>query len=168
MRRTGYDFEASYRLPLADLASGWGGSLTARFSGTYYDKFGENVNNAGFIERAGETSSLGNPRFTTNSSLTYDDRILTLQLQMRTIGKGKYNNLFTEGNQINNNTVAGRTYFNMSANLRATEKFEFFGVINNLTDRDPPLVPQNFGYPTVPQFFDMIGRSYRVGVRVRM
>lgn len=168
VRRSGYDFEASYRMPLANLTTGWGGALTARFSATYFDRYGENVNNAGFIERAGETSSLGNPRLSTNSSLTYDDSKFTLQLQMRTIGKGKYNNLFVEGNQINNNRVAGRTYFNLSGNIHATDQIEFFGVVNNLTDRAPPLVPQNFGYPTVPQFFDMIGRSYRIGVRVRM
>jgi len=168
VRRSGYDFEAAYRLSLSSLSSNLGGSLTARFSATYFDHFGENVNNAGFIERAGETSSLGSPRFVTNNSLTYDDERLTLQLQMRTVSKGKYNALFTEGVQINDNTVSGRTYFNLSANVRVTDRFEFFGVANNLLDRDPPLVPQNFGYPTVPQYFDVIGRSYRVGVRVRL
>lgn len=165
VQRTGFDFEASYRLPLNRLSAGLGGALTARFSGTHYDKFGEDITGTGFIERAGDIA--GSPRFTTNSSLTYDDRTLTLQLQMRTIGSSNYNNLFTEGNQINDNSVEGRTYFNLSTTIRATDQFELFGVVNNLTDRDPPLIPQNFGYPTVPQFFDMIGRTYRFGARVK-
>lgn len=168
VRRRGFDFEASYRLPLARLSNDLAGSVTARFSGTLNNDFGENVNNSGFIDRAGETSSLGTPKFISNSSLTYDDRVVTAQLQMRTVGAGKYNNLFTTGNQISDNEVPGRTYFNASVNVRAGDRFEFFGVVNNLTDRDPPLVPQNFGYPTVPQFFDTIGRTYRAGVRIKL
>ena len=167
IQRTGWDFEASYRLPLDRLSAGMPGAITARFSGTSFDRYGEDITGAGFIERVGETSAAGTPRFITNSSVTYDDRLLTLQLQMRTIGSGNYNNLFAEGVQINDNSVEGRTYFNLSTTIRATERFELFGVVNNLTDRDPPLVPQNFGYPTVPQFFDMIGRSYRFGARVK-
>lgn len=165
VERKGFDFEASYRLPLDRLSAGMGGSLTARFSGTLYDKFGEDITGTGFIERAGDIA--GSPRFLTNSSITYDDDLLTLQLQMRTIGSSAYNRLFVEGVQINDNSVPSRKYFNLSATIRATEQFEFFGVVNNLTDRDPPLIPQNFGYPTVPQFFDMIGRSYRFGARVK-
>lgn len=168
IKRTGFDFEASYRLPLAQLSTGLGGALTARFSATRFNRFGEDITGAGYVERAGETSSAGNPRFVTNSSLTYDDSVLTLQLQMRTIAKGKYNNQFVEGTQINDNSVPGRTYFNMSTTIKAGEKFELFGVVNNLTDRDPPLIPQNFGYPTAPQYFDMIGRTYRFGVRVKL
>ncbi len=167
IQRSGYDFEASYRLPFDRLSASMGGALTARFSGTHFDRYGEDITGTGFIERAGESSAAGTPRFITNSSLTYDDRVLTLQLQMRTIGSGKYNNLFTEGVQINDNSVEGRTYFNLSTTIRATEQFELFGVVNNLTDRDPPLIPQNFGYPTVPQFFDMIGRNFRFGARVK-
>lgn len=163
--RTGFDFEASYRLPLDRLSGRLGGSLTARFSGTLYDKFGDDITGTGFIEHAGDI--VGSPRFLTTSSLTYDNEKLTLQLQMRTIGSSRYNNQFTQGVQISNNAVPGRTYFNLSANFRATKQFEFFGVVNNLLDRDPPLVPQNFGYPTAPQFFDMIGRSFRFGARVR-
>lgn len=165
IQRRGFDFDASYRLPLDRLSAGMPGALTARFSGTYYDKFGEDITGTGFIERAGDI--VGSPRFLTNSSLTYDDAVFTLQLQMRTISSSKYNNLFVEGVQINDNSVPSRTYFNLSSTFRVSDRFEFFGVVNNLTDKDPPLVPQNFGYPTTPQFFDMIGRSYRFGARVR-
>ena len=30
------------------------------------------------------------------------------------------------------------------------------------------MIPQNFGYPTVPQFFDMIGRGYRAVIRLKI
>jgi len=45
---------------------------------------------------------------------------------------------------------------------------EIFGVVNNLLDRDPPITPQNFGFPYINTFFDPIGRSFRIGVRYKM
>lgn len=166
--RAGWDFETSYRLALQNFSQNLPGALTFRFSGTLLDKYGEDLNNAGFIERKGETSATGSPSFITNSTITYDDEVLTAQLQMRTFNAGNYNNLFVEGVQINDNRVSGAAYFNFSTTVRATEQAEFFAVVNNLLDRDPELIPQNFGYPTVPTFFDTIGRSYRVGIRIRL
>ena len=166
--RKGWDFEASYRLGMGEVLGSGPGALTFRFSGTLLDEYGENLNNSGFISRKGETSASGSPDFITNSSITYDDDLLTMQLQMRTLSSGNYNNLFTEGVQISDNSVDGAAYLNFSTTIRANERAEFFAVINNLLDRDPELIPQNFGYPTVPQFFDTIGRSYRVGVRIKL
>jgi outer membrane receptor protein involved in Fe transport len=166
--RSGWDFEASYRLGLGELLGSGPSAITLRFSGTLLDEYGENLNNTGFISRKGETSAVGSPEFITNSSATYDDDQLTMQLQMRTLSSGNYNNLFTEGVQISDNSVEGAAYLNFSTTIRATEQAEFFAVVNNLLDRDPELIPQNFGYPTVPQYFDTIGRSYRVGVRIKL
>jgi outer membrane receptor protein involved in Fe transport len=93
---------------------------------------------------------------------------VTLGVQLRTVGGGKYNNLFTQGVQINNNKVPGVNYVNLSAALRPIKGIEIFGVINNLFDRDPPLEPQNFGFPFIPSWHDPIGRAFRFGVRYRM
>jgi len=166
-QRSGFDFAASYRLPLSRIST-LPGSVTFQFAGNYIKHYRDNINDAGWVERAGETSASGTPHFLTTSSITYDDKLLTLALQMRTVEHGKYNNLYTEGVQINDNRVPGRTYFNLSATVRPTEHFELFGVVNNLTDVDPPLTPQNFGFPYVNTFFDPIGRSFRIGVRYRM
>ena len=132
IRRSGVDFAASYRVPL-DLFSASGG-LTFNLAGTRVIHFGENVNNAGFIERAGEISASGSPKWITTSSISYDDDALTLMLQMRHFSSGNYNNLYTEGVQINNNHVPGAAYFNLSATYRASRNIEFFGVVNNLLD----------------------------------
>jgi len=43
---------------------------------------------------------------------------------------------------------------------------QLFGVVNNLFDKDPPFAPEG-QYPTNPTYFDQIGRTYRVGVRVQ-
>jgi outer membrane receptor protein involved in Fe transport len=41
---------------------------------------------------------------------------------------------------------------------------QLFGAINNLFDKDPPVAPSSFG-PTNNVLYDVIGRTYRVGVR---
>jgi outer membrane receptor protein involved in Fe transport len=165
--RRGWDFEASYRLPLSRVTSSVGGALTLRFSGNYIKRYRDNILGA-ITERAGEVSGLGSPRWLTNSFVNYDNDLWSLGLQMRTVGKGKYNNTFVEGVTINDNTIEARTYFNLTASVRPIKGVEVFGVINNLTDRDPVLAPQNFGFPFVPVWHDPIGRAYRMGVRYKL
>jgi outer membrane receptor protein involved in Fe transport len=165
--RRGWDFEASYRLPLSRLTTSVAGTLTLRFSGNYVQRYRDNI--LGVItERAGEVSALGSPKWLTNSFINYDNKLWSLGLQMRTVGKGTYNNTFVEGATINDNTIEGRTYFNLSASVRPIKGVEIFGVVNNLTDRDPVLAPQNFGFPFVPVWHDPIGRAYRIGVRYKL
>ena len=48
--------------------------------------------------------------------------------------------------------------------------FEFFGVVDNLFDRDPPIVPSLSSsavllVPTNYTLYDTIGREFRAGVR---
>jgi outer membrane receptor protein involved in Fe transport len=43
---------------------------------------------------------------------------------------------------------------------------ELFGVVNNLFDKDPPKnLPSSFG-PTNNVLYDVLGRSYKVGLRL--
>ncbi len=167
-QRIGWDFEASYRLPLARLSASLPGSVTARFSANNVVHYRDNINGTGFIERAGEVSAAGSPKWLTNSSITYDSAMVTTGVQLRTIGGGRYNNLFTEGLQINDNSVPRVAYVNLSAAIRPIAGIEVFGVINNLFDRDPPLAPANFGFPFIPSWHDPIGRAFRFGVRYKM
>ena len=165
--RQGYDFEASYRLPLSRLTSSVPGSLTFRFSGNYIQHYRDTLLGI-VIERAGEVSAAGSPHWLTNSSITYDSDLLTLGVQLRTVGKGRYNNLFVEGVNINDNSIPGVRYLNLSAAIRPIKGVEVFGVVNNLFDRDPPLEPQSFGFPFVPVWHDPIGRAFKIGVRYKM
>jgi iron complex outermembrane receptor protein len=169
--RRGWDFEASYRLPLDQLSRSAKGVISFRFSGNYIQRYRDDI--LGVVtERAGEVSGVGSPKWLTNSSINYDNALWSLGLQMRTVGKGTYNNTFVEGgtgtDSINDNTIESRTYFNLSGSIRPTDKFEFFAVVNNLTNKDPVLAPANFGFSFVPVWHDPIGRAYRVGVRLKM
>jgi hypothetical protein len=44
-------------------------------------------------------------------------------------------------------------------------ELEVFGLIDNVLDKDPNIVPTG-GYPTNAAFFDTFGRRWRAGVRV--
>lgn len=59
-------------------------------------------------------------------------------------------------------------YFNLNGSWNFGPKTgtELFAQVNNLANRSPPLAPQ-LQYPSNPVFFDLIGRSYRVGVRMK-
>jgi len=167
-QRQGWDFELSYRLPLNQLTTSAAGAMTFHFSANYIKHYRDNINGTGYVERAGEVSAAGTPHWLTNSSINYDNKLWSLGLLIRTVGGGKYNNTFVEGVNIDNNRVPAVTYLNLTASVRPIKGIEIFGAINNLTDRDPPLEPQSFGFPFIPIWHDPIGRAYRVGVRYKM
>jgi len=164
-KRSGLDILVSYRTPLDRYLSGVPGALTLNFAGNYILKYGDNIANAGYIERVGETVST--PRFTSTLTATYDIGKASVTAQWRHISSGLYNVTFVEGVNINDNTVDGADYINLSGSYDLTEKLQLFGVVNNLFNKQPPIAPQNFGYPTINTWFDLIGRTYKMGARYR-
>ena len=111
--------------------------------------------------------------------MTYQSDRFSGQVQVRYISSGLYNVTYIgpdqEGydpllpNSISDNHVGAVTYVNLNAQYRlwgeGDSKVEIFGVINNLFDRDPPnALPSSFG-PTNNVLYDVVGRTYKVGVR---
>jgi outer membrane receptor protein involved in Fe transport len=74
------------------------------------------------------------------------------------------------GNQsVNVNTVPSYEVYTLSGTydfqLTQDNSLQLWGTINNLLDEEPPLVGGGTG-GTAPQFFDTLGRNYRVGLRM--
>ena len=127
---------------------------------------------------AGTFGGFGAPDWNVNASVSYARDRYSITLQTRYISDGVvdprylepgdagYNaaNVFT----INDNDVDSAIYTALSARyelpMGGDRSWELFGAINNLFDKDPPLVPDAF-YPTNTTYFDQIGRTFRVGVR---
>ena len=70
---------------------------------------------------------------------------------------------------ISDNKVGAWTYVNFNLQYalwrQGDRKVEIYGAISNLFDKDPPVdVPSSFG-PTNNVLYDVVGRSYRAGVR---
>jgi outer membrane receptor protein involved in Fe transport len=182
----GWDVEASYSLPLSALSSGADGNLSLRVLSTIVDDLITTDPSGRSVDRAGMNGSpvsqpSGVPRYVINSYLTYSGDLFSAQLQVRHISGGRYNTELIgpdeEGydpllaNSINDNRIGAWTYANFNASYQlwsdGDRNAELFGVVNNLFDKDPPVdAPSSFG-PTNNVLYDVVGRSYRVGMRVR-
>jgi len=180
VKTKGVEVEFAYRQPLfADT------ELNLRLLGTYVDEL-VTEDSAGATDRAGQTGSrsgtvLGVPDYTIDGVASFTKAASTLTLHGRYIPSGMYNVAFigpddpdysiTLPTSVNNNTVPGRFYLDMSFTQAVTfggdDEAEFFFAINNLLDRDPPAIPSgNLGTNQV--LFDPVGRAFKVGVRTRI
>lgn len=188
-RARGYDFEAGYRFDLFD------GSFNARLFGTYTEDLiandglgvGRTFNAAGVIQtlgsvidRAGQvggftsssiTGATSQPRLILNGSLTYSRDNWSVTLQERYIGGGLIDASLVGPDSpfynaaspisIGDNTIDERIYTNISANYQINDAVEIYGVINNVANTEPP-----FAYTSYAGFYDKIGRTYKMGMRL--
>lgn len=114
--------------------------------------------------------NLGIPTWTANGVATYSLDRLSVMAQGRYISSGSYNNSFVEGTHIDDNSLPSRFYLNLSGQYEfdlAGRSLRVFGVIDNLLDRDPPPVPGTI-VVTNANFYDVIGRSFRLGLVVNL
>jgi len=188
-RARGYDFEVGYRFDLFDA------SWNARLFGTYTEDLiaddglgvAPRFNAAGVIQtfgsvidRAGQvggftsssiTGATSQPRLILNGSLTYSRDNWSVTLQERYIGGGLVDASLVGPDSpfysaaspisIGDNTVDGRIYTNISANYQINDAVEIYGVVNNVTNEQPP-----FAYTSYAGFYDKIGRTWKVGMRL--
>jgi iron complex outermembrane receptor protein len=193
----GFDFELDYRLQLSDISQSLGdGRLGLRLLANHqYDQVVQpdpSVESRDFAGQTGPVLGGGNlsptPDWMFTGFLTYDNGGFNATLSMRRINSGIYNIDRigpddprydpTLPDSINDNTVDGRTYFNLAMSYEiplpggsGDRSVEIFGSIENLFDTDPPVAPGGGGgggsnYPTNPVFFDTFGSRFRAGVRV--
>lgn len=177
----GADIEADYRLPLSRILENSPAELQFRVLGTYVDEsitetFGIAVDRAG---QTGGLASPGVPEWLVNAFVTYVHGPASITLQGRFIDSGIMDATRigpddpgyapTLPNSINENRVSGRTYVNLYGSfdfsLPNTQGAQLFASVSNLFDEKPPLAPET-QYPTNPTYFDQIGRTYRLGLRV--
>lgn len=70
---------------------------------------------------------------------------------------------------INYNQMAGAFYVDVGGSYDISDQVSAYFKIDNLLDRDPPPSPQtNTGLDTNPALYDIIGRTYRIGIRYKM
>lgn len=178
---SGIDVEMRYRFAPAWIP----GAFRLRGLLTYVDDLTV-TNPSGPQRRVGQVSEFnrvpGVPRLQGNAEIAFDSHDnWKLALQARYVGKGRYSNILTEGagapNTINDNSVSARVYLSLSTSygfeLPNGRSVELFGVVNNLLDQDPPLIPSGAAGGTRESstsaiFYDVIGRYYRVGVRFKL
>jgi outer membrane receptor protein involved in Fe transport len=191
----GVDFEAAYTLPVGAgslnfrvLASYLYDQLfSTGLADATTGKLSPPINYAG---QSGPTAAFGSfntsPKWQGNLFATYAQGPFSGTIQVRYVGPGRYLTVTpdtgelvvgpndpgyatTNPDSISNNHVKSATYMNLSASYKFfDDRFELFGSLNNVFDKSPVIAPGGNGYPTNPVYFDTYGRTWRVGVRVKM
>jgi iron complex outermembrane receptor protein len=180
----GWDVEANYSLPLSVFGGNSDADLEFRALATFVKDL-ITIDTTGLaVDRAGQNGSgvsqpSGLPDYTINAFLTYRANPFSAQLQVRHISAGRFNVTYIGPdeagyspllpNSVSDNKVQAVTYVNLNAQYQLLDNdnasVELFGVINNLFDQDPPNdIPSSFG-PTNNVLYDVVGRSFKIGVR---
>ncbi len=181
----GIDFALNYALPINDIFTGESARITLTSQAThameYRSTFDVSRTFPNGINRAGQTGAIfggtaGVPDWVANTTLAYRGSRLQATVQYRWISKSHFNNQFVGPddptyspalfNSISDNTIPARGYVNVGAsyNLGSDDrKIEVYGTVNNLLNQAPPLPAINNN-----AWYDLLGQSYRIGVRFEM
>ena len=181
----GVDLEANYRVSLADWGMGDHGSLNFNMVGTYTEKlFNELAAGGGSYDCAGlYGTTCGQPtpkwrhklRITWvtpwNFSLSGQWRYLSgAALDLNTNNPTLHSNLAPD---VPDAHIPAYNYIDLSAEWRIRDHIVMHAGVNNVFDKDPPIVDTNsFGIAappfgngnTYPQVYDALGRTIFVGI----
>jgi iron complex outermembrane receptor protein len=154
---SGFDIEASYRLPLSNFSS-LPGTLRLRALATYVEELifnsGAHVRNT--VGSVGDQVYAGLPRFRGTLSAAYQTDALTVDARIRYVGGGD----FDKQQNVVNGDIGGRTYVDLGADFTIFDNYTLFGRVSNLFDEDPPLITTTYS-----PHYDVVGRYYTVGLR---
>jgi iron complex outermembrane recepter protein len=100
------------------------------------------------------------PHWKANTRLTYSDDALSLSLNWQYIGK--VNDFDGVG------PVKAYNLFDLNGRIKASDKFEFFGGVQNLLDKDPPAINSGFTATNTDEtLYDTLGRRFFIGAKAR-
>lgn len=172
MQARGLDIELVYNVPIEALDLP--GQLQVRALGSHVMELsttadGQTLDTAGF--------AAGLPKWVWNLNFNYSLDRFGMGLQVKYASHVGYNNQLigpddpdyspTLANSVNRNVWPDLVYYSLNAqyDLVAADKrrLQIFGVINNLFDKDPPLVAGVLFTGGSP--YDTIGRSFKLGAR---
>jgi outer membrane receptor protein involved in Fe transport len=176
---SGVDLEMDYALPAADIDSHWIGSFAFRALANHTDHLTEIIPGSPNIEFAGETGVAGGvPHWTGDLSAEYEGQPVSVYLQERFIGHGTLNNQYpaTELAPMYNYVPA---VFYTDATLHYDfgvkgNDWQAYFTVDNLFNRAPPPAPSPYfvfgtsGGGTNESLFDVIGRTYTLGVKLQL
>jgi iron complex outermembrane receptor protein len=172
----GIDLEASYQ---SSAPFGLPGNVTVRGLATHMLK---NRTETGFPGEAATDSvgvNLGStPKWKLLASQTWSNDKLRLTVQQRWFSDGVYGNRYivcqtdcpawtADAPTIDRNDMKGAFYVDLSGSYDVTDGIQTYFKIDNLFNRDPEPAPRtDTGIDVNPALYDVVGRMYRVGVRL--
>jgi outer membrane receptor protein involved in Fe transport len=179
---SGRDLEIAYARPVSWFGDG-SQTISARIFASWLAENSEILAGTRKIDRAGQTGieqSTGTvyalPDFKATANVAYNHGPFNVFLQGRYIGSGTSENALVEGVDIESNRIDSAFYtdlrFSYTHELAGGAALEVFANVTNLLDEDPPVTPYYsvfLGYATQTNsgLFDLLGRRYTAGLRVR-
>lgn len=157
-KTNGIDFEASYTLPLNNVAASVPGTLRFRALATYVDSLttDDGISKIEYVGDVGEAVPFGTPKWRGTFSMTYDQGPLSADARVRYVGGGVWNHLL----DIENNAISARTYLDIGARVKI-ENLTLAVSVNNVFDRGPPLTT------TGQIHYDQIGRYFSTTAKLK-
>lgn len=175
LKTDGIDIEVSYRVPIG------AGALTLRALANntrHFTRVDNPAANGPAIEYAGTSVLGGSPKWTGNVFINYRVGGFNAGVQVKAFTGIKYSPDYVgpdepgynpaAANSINIGRFPSMAYVNLNASYdikMGSHSMQVFGVINNLLDRDPPLMAtaalNSGGNP-----YDFVGINFRAGVRI--
>ncbi|MBD8544860.1 TonB-dependent receptor [Oxalobacteraceae sp. CFBP 8755] len=176
LQTKGFDIETSYRTGLERV--NLPGRFTFRALGTRNLHFITDTGVVGTIPVDAAGSNMSNtPKWKVLAQQTWEHDKLSLTLTERWVSDGTYRNDFIECQTgcpvstlihptIYNNRMKGATYFDLGGSYNVSKQLQLYFKIDNLADKDPEPAPQtNASYGINPALYDVVGRTYRAGLR---
>jgi iron complex outermembrane receptor protein len=170
---SGFDVEVNYRFNIADVFGSGGdfGGLGVALRGTFYDKAestprpgAAKIDLLGFA--GGSTSDQGFLKRQIISDLNYQLDRFSANWNARYIGPTKMSPFATGFPQI-----GSRVYHNVRFGFNLFDNSEVFAGVTNLFDKDPPFFASGTSgtqaLDTIPAFYDVFGRSYFAGTKIK-
>jgi len=178
----GVDLEASYVFDLNNVP----GSFRIRALATHYLKDYQDTGSAPPTDNVGSNAG-GPPDWRYNVSAMYSVQNFRLSLTGRGLSSGVYDtsniqclsacpNSSSFSRTISDNKLDSALYFDLSINYMLPQFFgaetEAYLVVQNLLDKDPAVFARGPGGnpsdpPSNPTFYDILGREFRLGMRIR-
>jgi outer membrane receptor protein involved in Fe transport len=183
---SGLDVTAHYTHPLLE------GSLSWDLTGTYMDQqtrtaLGVTYDRAGALGGTPDAYAAGIPKLKAMLAATYHQDAFSFTLQGRFVGSAVLSNgtegqpgiisaslssagVLTRGDirgLVDDNSVGAVAYLDLRASWRWTDTVQFYGAMDNAADTAPPIIATTSGgnQPNAG-VYDVLGRTFRVGVRV--
>ncbi|MBO9580821.1 MAG: TonB-dependent receptor [Sphingobium sp.] len=166
----GVDFEVGYSLPRGAL--GLQGVTTIRAIANYLAKQETTTPGGSPVDRAGEVGINPNPRWRGLAQFNYQGEAVGTFLQVRYVGGGAYD--VTRGpSVIDLQHVSAQAYVDGQVSYKAAfgaSEMEILVNVRNLLNNAPPIAPENANVPVAfnASLHDVIGRTFRVGVKFKM
>ncbi|RVT95134.1 TonB-dependent receptor [Sphingomonas crocodyli] len=174
LKTSGIDVDASYRTTLGN------GNLSLRAYVNYLDSYKTQQSATQVVlENAGRGSNgsqpIARPKWRGTFNVNYENDGWGVFISEQYIGKFKLGFPAATGqNQVFADPDVGTVWYTDLTISKKIDAFggdvEFFGTVNNLFDKKPPLIPGTIpgvNFPTIISVYDQVGRAFTAGARFK-